>query len=292
MQNCRADWPRYTTGQINHFDILRSYEILAPPGEPEHRSAHQGLELIIPSASAMNPNALIRLGKKHLRVKKGGFLLFNAQEEHVEHYSSADHGNFRAIVITESMLGDILGDTGAKPSEIVFDPLEYNLDPELASDLEKIFLLRAGGAESRLVFESHATSLLIDLFERFPSSILPKIQRLRSSGIFPSNISRVKKVIVDHFEDPNFSLDDLSYISGISKYHLIRSFRVHTGLSPMRYLRLLRLEHAKARIGKNESISNACLETGFGSFSTFNKAFKRANGGRPPQSLRQRRIKY
>ena len=92
---------------------------------------------------------------------------------------------------------------------------------------------------------------------------------------------------VAHMER-NFSRDIrlpmLAREAGISKYHLCRVFKRHTGLTPMRFLARLRMERAKALLkeGKNSfSVSMVAAEVGFNDLGSFIKLFKRATGLTP-----------
>ena len=58
------------------------------------------------------------------------------------------------------------------------------------------------------------------------------------------NISKVKELISDQL-NINHSLNDLAKESGLSRYHLIRSFKKSYGLSPHAYQLDERIKHAK-----------------------------------------------
>jgi AraC-like DNA-binding protein len=191
----------------------------------------------------------------------------------------------RAIVFPESTLEDLFRETGIHPSEVIFDDVEFQKSADLAESIENIFTLRRNECSLRIAFECHAVSLLLDLASRYSSNLSPWIRRHASSGFFPSNIARAQKVIAENIRRADFTLDDLASQAGISKFHLIRSFKKSLGVSPMRYIRLVRLEHAKSLLARGDSVALASERSGFKDCSTVNKVFKR-HLGRPPSAYK------
>lgn len=85
--------------------------------------------------------------------------------------------------------------------------------------------------------------------------------------------------------DEELSLESLSDIFGVSKFHFHRLFTAFTGLSLQQYIRWLRLKRAAYQliVDKDESIINIAINAGFGSHEAFSRAFKRACGMSPSQ---------
>lgn len=98
---------------------------------------------------------------------------------------------------------------------------------------------------------------------------------------------RFKKVIefIGQHLDEDISLDRLSNIFYISKYHFHRLFTAFTGLSLQHYIRWLRLKRAAHQliIDKDQSIINIAINAGFESHEAFSRAFKKACGFNPSQ---------
>lgn len=77
------------------------------------------------------------------------------------------------------------------------------------------------------------------------------------------------------------TLEELSRVSGLSRFHLVRAFRQHTGLPPHLYQLQFRIEEAKIRLRGPESLAQIALEVGFTDQAHFTKAFKRIVGVTP-----------
>ncbi len=78
---------------------------------------------------------------------------------------------------------------------------------------------------------------------------------------------------------------DIAAAAGYSAFHFNRMFAARYGISVMAYLRIRRLEHAAARVTRNERILDIALRYGFGSHEAFTRAFSR-HYGVPPLRFR------
>ncbi len=78
------------------------------------------------------------------------------------------------------------------------------------------------------------------------------------------------------------SLDDLSELFHVSKYHLSREFRRYTSHSPMEYLITLRTNHALLLLAQSDlSVERIALESGFSNMSNFIAQIKKKTGLTP-----------
>lgn len=79
------------------------------------------------------------------------------------------------------------------------------------------------------------------------------------------------------------SLDNLAKNVNLSKYHFLRIFKEHIGLTPHQYIIMNRVNKAKELIIKGESLSMASLYTGFNDQSHFIKNFRKIYGYSPKE---------
>jgi AraC family transcriptional regulator len=85
------------------------------------------------------------------------------------------------------------------------------------------------------------------------------------------------------------SLDELSMVAGISRYHFAHVFAKATGQSAMRYMRGRRLtEAARMLANGGNDILTVALDFGYGSHEAFTRAFG-DQFGVTPESVRARR---
>jgi len=79
-----------------------------------------------------------------------------------------------------------------------------------------------------------------------------------------------------NLEDP-LSLDDLARLNRISRRQVERLFRQTIGISPGKYYKGLRLEHARRLVRETDlSISEIAFASGFNALASFNKNFRAA----------------
>ena len=79
-------------------------------------------------------------------------------------------------------------------------------------------------------------------------------------------IDRVCRHIQANTEE-RVTLADLAKIAGMSPYHLQRTFKRRTGLTPRQYAEALRLGRLKTHLKRKESVTMALYEAGYGSSS-------------------------
>ena len=103
--------------------------------------------------------------------------------------------------------------------------------------------------------------------------------------IIPEPKTKIK-LIIDYIEE-NYALElntaTISKKFGYSAEHFCRIFKKATGITPMTYLRIFRLEQSLKMIKKNEySISEIAAQCGFYDANYFTRCFK-AHYGVPPK---------
>jgi AraC family transcriptional regulator len=104
--------------------------------------------------------------------------------------------------------------------------------------------------------------------------------------------SRSRMAVLDDYLRANIgspvSIDDLAQLVGLSRFHLIRSFRDAFGATPYHYFLRLRMNEAKRLLTSTSlPVAQVATRVGFSSSTQFVKMF-RAMEGVTPGSLRQR----
>lgn len=90
--------------------------------------------------------------------------------------------------------------------------------------------------------------------------------------------------------DQPLDLTALAREIGISPHHLSRQVSHDTGLTLLRHLRRMRVEHACEALATGKmNVTEVSLETGYQSLSHFAKAFRQETGASPSEWLAQRR---
>lgn len=96
--------------------------------------------------------------------------------------------------------------------------------------------------------------------------------------------NRVFDYIDRHLAEP-LSLDQLSRVAHISRFHFHRQFAAYTGIPLGRYLQLARLRHASHRLVFNplDRITDIALDCGYRQAESFSRVFKSELGLTPSE---------
>lgn len=102
----------------------------------------------------------------------------------------------------------------------------------------------------------------------------------------PDALLGLAKAYIHAHLDRDISLDEISQAAHLSKYHFLRLFRQHYGLTPHQYVINCRINAARTALTKGTSLSEVALRYGFADLSHFNRRFKRIYGMTPHQYQR------
>ncbi|MCG2630828.1 AraC family transcriptional regulator [Bradyrhizobium sp. WYCCWR 13023] len=107
------------------------------------------------------------------------------------------------------------------------------------------------------------------------------------SGYMSAGMNKALAFIRENLTQP-FGEADLAAIAGQSQSGFSRSFRRHTGMSLVQYVKRLRINLACQILMSDEhaSITDICFQVGFNNLSNFNRQFL-AEKGMPPSRFRR-----
>jgi AraC-like DNA-binding protein len=116
--------------------------------------------------------------------------------------------------------------------------------------------------------------------------------RLRQHGkpLAPRHVKVVEEHIHAHADAP-LTPAFLAELAGVSLRSLYAGFREHRGLSPMAYLRTVRLERVRQDLLNDPaltSVTSAALRWGFSHLGRFSAEYRRAFGECPAKTLQRR----
>jgi len=111
----------------------------------------------------------------------------------------------------------------------------------------------------------------------------------RRGAVLPRHVRSVQDYLQAHAHEA-VSAEQLARIAGVSVRSLYAGFKEFLGVSPMHYLRDLRMERAHAELvsGESRNIAGVALRWGFAHMGRFSAGYKERYGVSPSQSLRRR----
>lgn len=146
-------------------------------------------------------------------------------------------------------------------------------DPLLAGAVDRLFAVLE--SDEPLAVAEQLSRVLRRVAEVHTAAGLPPVAAVRHRCL-----ERVRELLHANVHN-RVRLDSLSQEAGLSKFHLIRSFRQHTGLTPWQYQTCLRIELAKARLAGGSAPSRVAQELGFVDQSHFTRTFRSLVGTTP-----------
>ena len=146
--------------------------------------------------------------------------------------------------------------------------------PTLLTRIEKYH--KDGGRACDTVISCALVEVLHALHHMQP---LEKVEEKQNSTVFRL-IDYINKNL-----DTDLNLEALSEKFFVSKYHLCRIFRAHTGYTINHYITQKRLHMVLDLCRSGETITSACVTAGFSGYSAFYKAYIKAHGVPPKSGL-------
>jgi signal transduction histidine kinase/DNA-binding response OmpR family regulator/uncharacterized protein HemY len=99
-------------------------------------------------------------------------------------------------------------------------------------------------------------------------------------------LTRLLSLVEEKYSDPDFSVEELSQETAMSRMQLHRKLKALTDESPGEFLRRFRLERAKQLLSvPGMQVSEVCYKTGFNNLSNFSKIFREFTGKTPSEYL-------
>lgn len=226
----------------------------------------------------------IEKGKRYLSCKNkeytiqpGNLLLFNPRDNHTCEQIDGKTLDYRCINIQPEIMRKAVFEITGK-NYLPYFTLQVVFHNELVSLLKELHQMIMQG-EKDFRKEEIFFFLLEQLIEEYAE---------REAMPDDTEQSTETKAICDYLEKyymKNITLDDLSRLTGYSKYYLLRSFTKQKGISPYSYLETIRIDKAKKLLENGVLPVDAGLQTGFTDQSHFSNFFKRFIGLTPKQYM-------
>lgn len=117
----------------------------------------------------------------------------------------------------------------------------------------------------------------------------PNLRRLVAVGSPSQQIAKVVTWLKQHYTE-NVPMDDLATKAHMSPSTFRQHFRAVTGMSPLQYLKNLRLQDARQlMLNENLDASSAAVRVGYESASQFSREYSRLFGEPPNRDIRRMR---
>jgi AraC-like DNA-binding protein/quercetin dioxygenase-like cupin family protein len=207
----------------------------------------------------------------------GSFLLINPDEPHE---GRSENGRaYRMIYVEPNALARLLDEdsAGLRSNHLPLFRSPVVEDTGLAAEYLRMHRALETESLGTLEAESRMLAFLTVLVGRHANGNI-----VASDSRHTPLVRSIRQYLEAHFcEDP--SLSDLSELTGVGRFALLRQFRREVGLPPHGYLTQLRLREARRQLLTGKSPALVAAEVGFVDQSHLIKRFRSAFGITPGQ---------
>ena len=209
---------------------------------------------------------------KEYSIEKGNVILFNPGDNHACVQSDDGTFDYRGFNISKGMMLD-LAEEVTVIRELPGFSKNVIYDEEIACYLRTLHEMVMNGTsdfgkEENLLFLISA--LIQNYGQPFESCVLECRQEIEKACEF----------IRQHLNE-RIDLDQICRYAGLSKSTLLRAFAKSKGVTPYRYLETMRINEAKALLGKGMQPIEVAMQTGFSDQSHLTNYFNRFIGLAP-----------
>lgn len=226
----------------------------------------------------------IENGKRYLSCKNkqyiietGDLIVFNPGDIHTCEQIDDRTLDYRCINVKKDVMKKITFEITGK--EYLPNFMEFVLfRNELTSSLKELHLM---------IMEEEKNLKKDELF----LFIMEQLIREYSNPVSEMTIQEASaeiKTVCDYLENnymENITLNQLSNLTGLSKYYLLHSFTKQKGISPYNYLQTIRIGKAKKMLEQGVAPIDVAFKTGFTDQSHFTNFFKKLIGLTPKQYM-------
>lgn len=213
---------------------------------------------------------------KEYIIESGDLILFNPIDNHTCRQIDGKTLDYRCINIQQDVMRKAALDITNKNYLPYFkEPVLFHNDlvPSLR-ELHQMIMQEVSDFKKEELF----LFIIEELIAEYSDAVLEATQEQNTE---------IKKVC-DFLEEnymKNITLNDLSDLTGLSKYYLLRSFTKQRGISPYSYLETIRIGKAKKFLEHGIAPIDVALQTGFTDQSHFTNFFKKLIGLTPKQYM-------
>ncbi|GAB3487551.1 AraC family transcriptional regulator [Marinomonas epiphytica] len=213
---------------------------------------------------------------EYFKCPPNSVIVFNPDDAHDGHAGGEDPLHYKMLYIHPNQLRPMLFSAGVKQAEHfrVQECVQYN------TAIRQHILRLAHLVENNNTEPLHYDSALFEFAQSLAAQqgTWFEKEKCNKDPVF----ERVRDYL--HSQTSNeVTLDDLSQIAHMSKFHLLRRFKTYFGMTPYKYWQNQRLNKAKKALDLGMAPNDVAFTLGFNDLSHFNRNFKPVFGMTPYQ---------
>ncbi|PKF63783.1 AraC family transcriptional regulator [Psychromonas sp. psych-6C06] len=207
---------------------------------------------------------------QRLRIGAGDTVTINPADVHACNPHEGDW-SYRMLFIKADWVGRLQSEIDEKLScDYLSFAAVFHRSPDAYQQFQRLF--------NALQYEQNPLNVETELINYLQRCFFSDVDKKTDL----SQLSQVKAQIADQL-DINHSLTELAKTAGLSRYHLIRSFKQRYGLSPHAFQLDERIKAAKTLLKNGHSLIDTSHQLGFADQSHLQRNFKKRLAVTPKQ---------
>jgi AraC-like DNA-binding protein len=219
-------------------------------------------------------------------LKPGDIILINSKELHQAIINSKENNYERIVLWLDRTFLEQLSTEDTNLSRCFEEKNRRNVlrgDIELQQNIKALLLKLLSlenykGVGRELLYKAYIVEIMVHLNNLAFNEVVQLGSDIKKSNLIDGIIEYINM----HIEE-DITVDRISEEFYLSKFHLSREFKKHTGTTIHRYIVQKKLIQAKELILKDTPVIDVYKQCGFGDYSNFFRAFKNEYGVTPKQ---------
>ncbi|MCF7361511.1 AraC family transcriptional regulator [Vibrio sp. A1-b2] len=181
-----------------------------------------------------------------------------------------DVWSYSMLFVNAFKMGQMQQDVLREKSQCIsLDYQPFNADYERNESLKHQYLTLFSA------LEDESSSLNIEsCFYDFVESSLYKSRSIKEEKLLAPPIKRIKEKLLDGIAE-HHELESLAKEAGMSRYQLLRAFKIQYGLPPYAYLMDEKIKRSKVMLRTGSSLTEVAHSLGFSDQAHFQRQFKK-----------------
>ncbi|MFI3251070.1 MAG: AraC family transcriptional regulator [Eubacteriales bacterium] len=253
-------------------------------GRKIHMHHHQFIEIYF----LLEGSVTYQIRDTFFSLESGDILLFHVNQPHCPIFENYQQRYERIVLrVAPRLLEELSSEQSDLSSGLQEEYLGvYRFEPEVRNHirllLSKLLLVQEDARfGSDLLARAYLQQLIVDI-NRYHFQRNEKKEEFSSSVKKSQMIEQINQYIEENL-DKRLTVDELCEQVFLSKYYFMRFFKEMTGTSVYRYVMQKRLQETILLMESGTPPTTACLQCGFGDYSSFFRAFKKQFGFSPTQ---------
>ena len=214
-------------------------------------------------------HASYRNHRHQAAIHQGMAVFFNPGDAHACNPRTGQPWSYRMLFVDTAWVARLQAESTGQRDYTPFT-LQHSNAPWVYQQFDQLFHTLEQNQSAAAADAQLADFLLTHCFAQ------PRAAQTQPTGA----LQRTRDCILDQLAD-NLTLDDLAHTAGLSRYHLLRSFKQAYGQTPHAFQLDQRINQGKQLLKRGGTLADVAHSLGFADQSHFQRHFKRRHAVTP-----------